>query len=140
MDHQDLPVAVGSGADPDRGNRDRFGHPLAGVDGDGLDDDRECAGGGDSFGVPDDGECGLRCTSLGAKPTKGLNSLWHEPDMRHDRNATVHQKPDRLRNLHAAFQLNGLGAGFGENTRGAAKSLLLAGFVAAKWKIHDHEG
>ena len=61
-----------------------------------LDNHRKCSRAGNRLRVRNDLLCARVISALDLVAAHGVHRLRGQPDMRHDRDATINQKPDRL--------------------------------------------
>ena len=68
-----------------------------------------------------------------------VDRLRHQPDMAHDRDAALGQKPHGVGHLGTAFELDRGATGLGQNPRRAAERLLARFLIAAERHVDDHQ-
>src|SRR5574337_967951 len=77
-----------------------------------LDHDRECSGVLDSPSISEDLFPGRLVLALDLEAAEHVRVLGSQADMGHNRNARVHDRPDRLGHLGPALKLDRLCTGF----------------------------
>ena len=135
MKDEDLPVAIGAGADADRGDRHLgrdLGRQLAR---NAFEHDGERAGLGDRQGVVHD-LVGRALNFVGAQPADGLGA---KADVAHHGNIGVGQGLDGGRHLAAPFELDGLAVRLLENSSGRLERLPRRDLIAEKRQVGDDE-
>ena len=140
MPDEDLAVARGARADPDRRDaeaaRDERGDSVRNR----LEDDREAARVLQPEGVVEDAPRGLGGGGLDAVAAERADGLRREAEVAHDGNAGLDDRADGPRTLAPALELHGVHAPVGEEPSGVADGLGDVGLVREERHVADAEG
>ena len=122
VEHEHLAIAMRSGADADRGDRQRVGDHARHLVGHAFEHDREATGVLERLGVVDQRERGGHLTALHLEAAHRVHRLRGEPDVTHHRDLGVHDRLDHRQPLAATLELHGLRAGLRPGGRRCAPS------------------
>lgn len=136
VEDEDLAVAIGTGADADRGNRDGICYFFGQAAGDAFKHDGERAGGLGGFGVGH--EFGF--ITLHFVAAKRVDVLGAQAAMGHHGDTGADECGDCFRLLNAAFQFDGLAAGLLQNAAGAFDGAVGAQVKTGEGQIDHDEG
>src|SRR5580698_4103535 len=133
--HEDLAVAVGAGADADGRDLQFTGDLRGELAGDGFENDGEGASGLDGVGVAKKLFGGVGSFALDAITAEGVDGLGREADVSHNGNFGLGEAGDELKTALAAFDFDGFGAGFLNDTYGVAKGFRDVGVIGAEGHV-----
>jgi hypothetical protein len=135
-----LAARRGASADPDRRHAELLRDVLGELPRDGLEDDRERAGGLHGARVADERGGAVRIARLDAVAGERDVALGQEADVAHDGDADLGEAADGARDLGAALELDGLdGAALAEDAHGGAHGVGRAGVVRAEGHVGDEQ-
>jgi hypothetical protein len=137
---EDLAVAVGAGADSDRGDLEFAGDLRGEFAGDGFKDDGEGACRLDGVGVAEELFGGVGGLTLDAEAAEGVDGLGREADVSHNGNFGFGEAGDELETALAAFDFDSFGAGFLDEADGVAEGFGDVGVIGAEGHVGDDEG
>ena len=102
--HEHLAVAMAARTDTDRGDADGVGDQAGHRVGDALEHDRETAGVDERDRVVDDGASRLELLALDPEAAEGVDGLRRQPQVAHDRDLGVEDRPHRVEALASALR------------------------------------
>ena len=139
VEHQNLAVGVGAGADPDHGDLHARGQRGGHGGGDRLEDDREAAGLLQRERVRGDGQRPLAGAALGLVAAERGGGLRGQADVAHDRDPGGDDRPGAVDHRAAALELDGGGAALLDEPLRGGHGLLVGRLVGAEGQVGDEE-
>ena len=124
VEDEDLAVAVGAGADADGGDAGLRGDAGGEFAGDAFEDDGDGAGVFERAGVGGEAVDGVEGLALHAIAAHAVDGLRREADVGDDGDFGVGEAADEFGAGAAAFDLDGLGAGFLDEAEGVARGVV----------------
>ena len=140
VDDKDLAVAVGAGADADRGDVQLASDLRGEFARDGFEDYGEGACGFYGVRVAEELFGGVGGFALDAIAAEGVDGLGREADVSHYGNFGFGEARDEFETALAAFDFDGFGAGFFDEADGVAKGFGDVGVIGAEGHVGDDEG
>src|SRR6202030_554017 len=139
VDDENWAVAVGAGADTDGGNAQLAGDLRGELAWHGFEDDGEGACGFDGTRVAQQLFRRVGGFALHAVAAERIHGLRRQADVAHYWNFGLGQARDELEAAFAAFDLDGLDAGFLYEAHGVAQRFRGVRVIAAERHIRDHQ-
>src|SRR5262249_11964365 len=139
VQHENLAVALGAGADADSGDAEFAGDERRELAGDAFENNGEGPGGFHGSRVANELFGGIGRLAVNFKAAHGVQRLWSEADVSHDRNFRFGETRDEFKTALAAFDFDRFSAGFLDEANRIADGLADFGMIAAEGHVRDDE-